>query len=273
MDKNTLDKSQILRYSRQIILENFGGTEGQDKLLNAKVLVVGAGGLGSPVLLYLAAAGVGTIGIVDFDAVGISNLNRQVLYFTEDVGKKKVDSAEEKLRSLNPDVKIIKYPVRLNIDNVEEIVAEYDVVVDALDNFPSRYLLSDCCFFLKKPLIEGAAVGLEGILMTIIPDKSPCYRCLYPEPPKDGVVQTCSDTGVLGMTTGIIGSLQALETVKVILGMGETLSGRLLIFDGFGLDVRTIPWKKREHCPLCGAHPTITELVEYEIKCKSKVPD
>lgn len=265
-----MNQEQILRYSRQIILNDFGGVGGQEKLLNAKVLVAGAGGLGSPVLLYLAAAGVGTIGIADFDTVGLSNLNRQVLHFTGDVGRKKVDSAQEKLESLNPDIKIIKYPFRLDIHNIADVISEYDVVVDALDNFPARYLLSDCCYFSKKPLIEGAVVGYEGILMTIIPDQSPCYRCLYPEPPENGVLPTCNDTGVLGMTTGMIGSLQALETIKVILGIGETLSGRILTFDGLALNVRTIPWKKREHCPLCGEHPTIKDLVEYEIKCKMK---
>ncbi|MCX7923540.1 MAG: HesA/MoeB/ThiF family protein [Clostridia bacterium] len=264
-----LDQNQVLRYSRQLILNEFG-YEAQEKLLKSKVLVVGAGGLGSPVLYYLAAAGVGTLGVVDFDVVGISNLQRQVLHFTDDLGRKKVDSAEEKLKKVNPDVKIVKYPCRLNIDNIEEIIGEYDVVIDAVDNFPARFLISDCCYFMKKPLIEGASVGFDGILMTIIPGVTPCYRCLYPMPPQDGVVPTCSDTGIMGMITGTIGSLQALEAIKVITGIGETLSGRILTFDGLGLNFREIKWSKKKNCPLCGENPTVKELVEYEIKCKLK---
>jgi len=265
-----LTKDQELRYSRQIILKDIG-YNGQQKLLKSRVLVIGSGGLGSPVLYYLAAAGVGTLGIVDFDIVAISNLQRQILHFTEDIGKKKVDSAEEKIRKLNPDVKIIKYPFRMNIDNIEEIIQDYDVIVDAVDNFTARYLVSDCCYFMKKPLVEGAVLGFEGILMTIIPDHSPCYRCLYPEPPQDGVIPTCNDLGILGAITGTIGSLQALEVVKVLLGIGDTLSGRILSFDGLSMNIRAIPWKKRETCPLCGKEPTVKELVEYEIKCKSKI--
>lgn len=265
-----LNKEQTLRYSRQMILKEFG-VQGQEKLLEARVLVVGAGGLGSPVLYYLAAAGVGTIGLVDFDVVGISNLQRQVLHFTDDLGRKKVDSAEEKLKKLNPDVKLVKYPFRLNADNIEEVIQDYDVVVDAVDNFPARYLINDCCHFMKKPVIEGAVLGFEGILTTIIPDQSPCYRCFYPMPPEDGVVPTCSDTGVLGMVTGTIGSLQALEVVKLVTGTGKTLSGRILTFDGLNMEFRNVEWKKRDTCPLCGKNPTVTELVEYEIKCKLKI--
>lgn len=264
-----LSKEQTLRYSRQLILNEIG-LEGQQKLLKSRVLVAGAGGLGSPVLFYLAAAGVGTIGIADFDIVGISNLNRQTLHFTEDIGKKKVDSATDKLKKLNPEVNIIEHPVRLNINNIEDIVQKYDVVVDGLDNFPARYLLSDCCYFMKKPVIEGAVVGFEGILMTVLPDKSPCYRCLYPQPPKDGVIPTCSDTGILGAVAGTMGSLQALETVKVLLGIGQTLSGRILTFDGLGLNFREIEWSKKPSCPLCGERPEIKTLEEYELKCKLK---
>lgn len=264
-----LDREQALRYSRQIIL-NEVGYEGQEKLLKSRVLVVGAGGLGSPVLYYLAAAGIGTLGIADFDTVGISNLNRQVLHATADIGRKKVDSAVEKLKSLNPDIQIMKYPYRLDIDNIEDIVKEYDVVVDAVDNFPARYLISDSCYFQKKPVVEGAVIGFEGILMTVIPDQSPCYRCLYPMPPEDGVVPTCSDQGILGMVAGVVGSMQALETVKVLLGIGKTLSGRILVFDGLQSSFREIGWEKRSGCPLCGQNPTIKDLVRYEIKCKVK---
>jgi molybdopterin/thiamine biosynthesis adenylyltransferase len=264
------DQDTILRYSRQIILDEFGYT-GQEKLLNSKVLVVGTGGLGSPALFYLAAAGVGTLGLADFDTVGISNLQRQILHFTDDLGRKKVDSATEKLKKLNPDVKLITYPNRLTIDNVEEIISDYDVIIDAVDNFQARYLISDCCYFLKKPLVEGAVLGWEGILMTILPDnQSPCYRCLYPMPPEDGVIPTCSDVGILGAVAGTIGSLQALEAIKLITGIGETLSGRILTFDGVNLNFREIKWSRKSNCPLCGNNPTIKELVQYDIKCKLK---
>lgn len=264
-----MDKDQILRYSRQIILEPFG-LEGQKRLLSSKVLVIGAGGLGSPVLLYLAAAGVGTLGIADFDTVGLSNLNRQILHFTEDIGQKKAASAAVKLTKLNPDIRVITHTGRITIDNIESIIQAYDLVIDATDNFPARYLVSDACYFAKKPVIEGAVLGFEGILMTIIPGTSPCYRCLYPVPPQDGVVPTCNDAGILGAIAGTIGSLQALEAVKVLLGIGETLSGRILIFDGLGLNFRQVPWAKRKNCPLCGETPSIHELRAYTIQCQAK---
>lgn len=264
-----LESNQILRYSRQIILDEIG-YHGQEKLLQSKVLVIGAGGLGSPALYYLAAAGIGTLGIADFDAVGISNLQRQILHFTDDLGKKKVESAKEKLQKLNPETMIIAYPERITIDNIKEVIMNYDVVIDAVDNFPARYLISDCCYFLKKPLVEGAVLGFEGILMTIRPGLSPCYRCLYPEPPEDGVIPTCNDSGILGMITGTIGSLQALEAIKLLLGIGETLSGRILSFDGLKSKFRDIPWGKKPDCPLCGHTPIIHELVEYEVKCQTK---
>ncbi len=264
------DQTQVQRYSRQIILPGIG-YEGQQKLAAAKVLVIGAGGLGSPALYYLAAAGIGTLGIADFDVVGISNLQRQILHFTDDVGRKKVDSAAAKLQKLNSAVNLIKHPDRITIANIEEIVSQYDLVIDAVDNFPARYLISDCCYFMNKPLIEGAVLGFEGILMTIIPGKSSCYRCLYPTPPPDGTIPTCSDSGILGMITGVIGSLQALEAAKVILGIGQTLSGRLLTFNGLDLNFREIDWKRKKSCPLCGENPQINELVSYELQCKLKV--
>lgn len=265
---NTLNDSAI-RYSRQLILEEFG-TESQAKLQNARVLVIGAGGLGSPVLLYLAAAGVGTLGIADFDTVALSNLNRQVIHFTEDIGKKKIDSAEAKVNLLNPEIKIEKIKRRIDVDNIEDIVGQYDLVVDATDNFSSRYLISDCCYLLGKPLIEGAAVGYVGILMTIVPGQTPCYRCLYPEPPLDGGIETCSDAGILGGVTGVIGSLQALEAIKVITGVGEIIAGRVLYFDAMTGEFTELKLNRAEECALCGKAPTIRELHEYVIHCKTK---
>lgn len=269
VEKLNFDASKTIRYSRQLIMNEIG-KEGQEKLFKAKVLVVGAGGLGSPVLTYLVGAGVGTIGIVDFDTVGISNLNRQTLYRTEDIGKKKVYAAKETLQKLNEDVTINTYPKRIDVYNVEELIHDYDVVVDALDNFSARYLLSDACYFQKKILVEGAAISTFGTATTIIPDVTPCYRCLYPNPPADGVTASCSDVGVLGMVTGVIGSIQALEVIKVIVGFGEPLYGRMVYFDGSYLEFNEFKYKKDEHCPICGKNPTILELEQYEIKCKMK---
>lgn len=258
-----------LRYSRQIILKGIG-EPGQRKLKAAKVLVIGAGGLGSPSLLYLAAAGIGTLGVADFDSVTHSNLNRQIIHFSADVGQKKTDSAAAKIAGLNPEVEVVKHEERVTIDNAAELIGGYDVVIDATDNFTARYLISDCCYFLEKPVIEGAAIGFDGVLMTIVPGKTPCYRCLYPQPPEDGVLPACSDTGILGMTAGIVGTIQALEAVKLILGIGETVSGRILTFDALGTHFREAPWRRRPECPLCGAEPTIDGLVEYKIQCKPK---
>jgi adenylyltransferase/sulfurtransferase len=265
-----LNENQVSRYSKQIILNDIG-IEGQQKLLDSKVLVVGSGGLGSPVLYYLAASGVGTIGIADFDRVGLSNLQRQILHFTEDVGRKKVDSAEEKLNKLNPDVKVIKYTFKLDDQNIEDIIREYDVVIDCTDNFTARYLISDCCYFLKKPLVEGAVVGFMGTLTTIIPDVSPCYRCLNQIPPQDGSVPSCADEGILGAIAGVIGTMQALEAIKVLLGIGEILSGRLLFLDGRSMKIDEISLNRNEGCELCGTNPTLKDLVSYEIKCKTKI--
>jgi adenylyltransferase/sulfurtransferase len=210
------------------------------------------------------------LGVADFDTVAASNLNRQILHDTDDIGRYKTDSATERIRRLNPNIKVIVHNVRLTIDLITEVIGAYDLIIDATDNFTSRYLISDCCYFLKKPLIEGAAVGYDGILMTIIPDKTPCYRCLYPLPPEDGALPSCSDTGILGMTAGIIGTAQALEALKFIVGVGETASGRILTFDALKTTIRAVPWSKRPDCPLCGEKPSINELVEYRIKCKSK---
>lgn len=254
-----LDESGIIRYSRQLILKEIG-SEGQEKLGKANVLVIGAGGLGSPVLYYLAAAGVGKIGTADFDTVGLSNLQRQIMFSTEDLQRKKVDVVKEKLEKLNPDVRVEKYSVKLDAGNIGEIVDGYDVIVDAVDNFAARYLISDCCYFKGKPLVEGAVLGFTGILTTIIPGKTPCYRCLYPKPQKDVAGPASSNTGVIGMTAGTIGSLQALETLKVILGIGEILSGRMLAFDGLDMSFREIMLDRNPKCQLCGENPSIREL-------------
>lgn len=252
-----MNEDRTLRYLRQINLKEIG-IEGQEKLLKAKVLVIGAGGLGSTVLYYLAAAGVGSIGIVDYDIVDMSNLQRQILYSTENLQAKKVDVAKEKLEKLNPDVSIKKYAIKINIDNIEQIVDDYDVVIDATDNFFARYLISDCCYLRKKPLVEGAVQGFLGILTTIIPGKSPCYRCLHPIPPKESNNHT--NTGILGVTAGTIGTLQALEAVKIILGIGELLLGRVLIFEGLDLSFREIKLENSKGCQLCGENSSIKEL-------------
>lgn len=262
MDDNTL------RYSKQIILDGIG-SQGQAKITSAKILVVGAGGLGSSALIYLAAVGVGTIGVVDFDSVSLSNLNRQTLYITEDVGRKKAIVASERLTMLNPNIKVIVHNTKIDIYNTEEIIKDYDVVIDATDNLPTRYLLSDACFFASKPIIEGAATGFIGTLMTIIPTKSSCYRCLYPIPPSNNVIPNCSNTGIVGMVTGVIGSLQALEAVKFILDIGDLCTDRVLVFNALTTEFENVTLTQNEKCLLCGKSPSIKGLIEYEIKCKT----
>lgn len=258
-----------LRYSKQIILDGFG-LEGQKKLTNAKILVIGAGGLGSPALFYLAAAGVGTIGIADFDTVTLSNFNRQIIHFDQDIGTQKTASAADKIKAFNPSTILECHNERLQVENIADVICKYDVIIDATDTFTSRYLISDCCYFLKKPLIEGAATGYWGTLMTIVPDVTPCYRCLYPNPPEDGTIASCSETGILGAVTGVIGSLQALEAVKLIVGIGETTSQRFLYFNSLSTSFDDLELRKDLNCELCGRTPSIKELVEYEIKCNKK---
>jgi adenylyltransferase/sulfurtransferase len=216
---------------------------------------VGAGGLGSPVLYYLAAAGVGRLGIADADTVAIANLHRQILYATPDVGKAKVDVAAERLAALNPDVALVRHPVRVDEGNIEELVRAYDVVVDAPDNFATRYLVNDACWRARTPLVEAAVLGFSGTIMTIVPPKSPCYRCLYPIPPKEGTFPTPADVGLMGMLPGVIGTLQALEAVKVLLGIGATLSGRVLFFDGLDARFDEMNLERNPRCPLCGPQP------------------
>lgn len=265
-----LNNNQILRYSRQIILKDFG-IEGQEKLLGSKVLVIGSGGLGSPALYYLAAAGVGTIGIADFDTVTLSNLQRQILHFTEDLGKKKVDSAADKLQRLNPDVKIVKHPSRMMESNIEDVISGYDIVIDATDTLTARFLISDCCYFLKKPLVEGAVVDFQGTLFTIIPGITPCYRCIYPVPPVDGEILSCADVGIMGAIAGMVGAWEALEAIKVLLRIGQTISGRILFFNGLSMKFDEVLIDRSPDCPLCGPNPTVTELVENQIRCKPKI--
>jgi len=260
-------RDQIERYSRHILLREVGGA-GQKKLLNSSVLVVGAGGLGSPVCLYLAAAGVGRIGIVDSDVVELSNLQRQVLHTTKDINKPKVESAREVLEALNPDVEVHTFHVRLGKDNVMELIGKYDLVVDGVDNFPSRFLVNDACVFTGKPLIEAGILRWQGQVMTILPGKGPCYRCVFKEPPPPGAVPSCQEAGVIGSIAGVVGTLQATEAIKVLMGLGEPLAGRLLAFDAIKGRFREIRIKKDKNCPVCGENPTITELVEYDLACE-----
>lgn len=262
-----LRDEQIERYSRQIILPNVGG-KGQEKLLNAKVLIIGAGGLGSPCALYLASAGVGKIGIVDSDAVELNNLQRQVLHSTKDVGRPKVESAKERLNAINPDVEIVPYKLRLTSDNILDIIKDYDIIVDGSDNFPTRYLVNDACVFLKKPLSHGGIFRFDGQAITIIPGKSACYRCLFPEPPPPGLVPSCQEAGILGAVAGVIGTIQANEVLKYILGLDTLLTGKLLIFNALDSSSRQVKVPKDSKCPVCGESPTITKLIDYEEFCQ-----
>ena len=257
---------QINRYSRHFLLPEVG-EEGQAKLLDAKVLLIGAGGLGSPIAFYLAAAGVGTIGIVDHDTVDLSNLQRQILHTAERVGMPKVESARETLQALNPDVHVIGYQERLSSDNVMRLFADYDVIVDGCDNFPTRYLVNDACVMLGKPNVHGSIFQFEGQAAVFYPGKGPCYRCLFPEPPPPGAAPSCAEAGVLGVLPGIVGCVQALETIKLILGVGKPLIGRMVYFDTLSMELRIHKLRKDPDCPVCGTHPTVTELIDYEEFC------
>jgi thiazole biosynthesis adenylyltransferase ThiF len=262
-------EEQIKRYARHIILPEVGG-KGQEKLLNSKVLVIGAGGLGSPAILYLAAAGVGTIGIVDFDVVDFSNLQRQVIHNTERVGTPKVESAKKTVEMLNPDVKVITYNTRISKENIMDIIKDYDVVLDGTDNFPTRFLINDACYFAGKPLVSAAMLRFEGQVSVFDyrnKEKSPCYRCLFPEPPPPGLVPSCQEAGILGSIGGIMGCIQATEAIKLILGIGEPLVGKLLIMDALSMDFRKVKLRKDPNCPLCGEKPVIKGLIEYEQVC------
>jgi sulfur-carrier protein adenylyltransferase/sulfurtransferase len=263
---------QIYRYSRHIILPDIGGA-GQKKLLKARVLLVGAGGLGSPAAMYLGAAGVGTLGLVDFDRVDLSNLQRQLLHRTKDVGRLKLDSAEETINGLNPDVKVVKHQVVLTSENVMDVIKDYDLVVNGTDNFPTRYLVNDACVFAGKPLVDGSIFMFEGQATVYDAKRGPCYRCLFPTPPPPGEVPSCQEAGVLGVLPGIIGSIEAVEAIKLILGKGEPLVGRLLLFDALAMEFREMKVEKDPDCPVCSANATITELIDYEQFCGVPFPE
>lgn len=262
---------QVSRYSRHFLLDEVGEA-GQAKLLGAKVLCLGAGGLGSPVAFYLAAAGVGTIGIVDDDVVDLSNLQRQILHTTDRVGTSKVESAAKTINALNPDVKVVEHRTRLDSSNIMEILADYDIVVDGCDNFPTRYLVNDACVMTKKTNVHGSIFQFEGQVTVFKPGDGPCYRCLFPEPPPPGMAPSCAEAGVLGVLPGLVGCIQALETIKVILGVGTPLIGRLAHIETLGFEIRTMRLRKDPSCPMCGEAPTITKLIDYEEFCGLRPP-
>ncbi|GBC86693.1 putative adenylyltransferase/sulfurtransferase MoeZ [bacterium HR12] len=258
---------EVQRYARHIILPGVGA-EGQRKLLDAKVLVVGTGGLGSPISMYLAAAGVGTIGLVDFDKVDLTNLQRQIVHGTSDVGRPKVESARDTLLDLNPNIEVVTYDTLLSSANALEVLEPWDIVVDGTDNFPVRYLVNDATQMLGKPLVYGSIYQFEGQATVFMPGpETPCYRCLFPQPPPPGTVPSCAEAGVFGVLPGIVGCIQATEAIKLITGLGQTLEGRLLIFDALGMEFQTVRLRWDADCPVCGKEPTITELIDYEAFC------
>ncbi|HUI30522.1 MAG TPA: molybdopterin-synthase adenylyltransferase MoeB [Candidatus Acidoferrales bacterium] len=265
-DEVQLSNEEVLRYSRHLIIPEVG-LSGQKKLKAAKVLMIGAGGLGSPLGLYLAAAGVGKIGIVDFDVVDLTNLQRQVMHSTPDIGRPKLDSARETLNGINPNVEVETYEERLSSANALGLFGDYDVIVDGTDNFPTRYLVNDACVLLGKPNVYGSILRFDGQVSVFDAKRGPCYRCLYPAPPPPGLVPSCAEGGVLGVLPGIIGSLQALEVIKLILGEGEPLIGRLVLFDALKFKFRELKLRKNPECPICGDNPTIHELIDYEQFC------
>src|SRR5450432_3092340 len=261
-----LTKDEVLRYSRHLILPEVG-MEGQQKLKASKVLCIGAGGLGSPLALYLAAAGVGTLGIVDFDIVDITNLQRQILHTTDDVGRRKLDSAADKLKALNPHLNLLTYETTPTTENALELFTQFDMVADGTDNFPTRYLVNDACVLTGKPNIYGSIFRFEGQASVFATEEGPCYRCLYPEPPPPGLVPSCAEGGVLGILPGLVGVIQATEVIKLILGQGEPLIGRLLLVDSLSMRFRELKLRKNPDCPVCGTHPTVTALIDYEQFC------
>src|SRR5580692_9050740 len=261
-----LSNDEISRYSRHLILPEVG-MEGQQRLKAAKVLCVGTGGLGSPLALYLTAAGIGTLGLVDFDVVDSSNLQRQIIHSTKDIGRKKIDSAEEKLTALNPAINIVRHETMLTSANALDILKDYDIVADGTDNFPTRYLVNDACVLLGKPNVYGSIFRFEGQASVFATEAGPCYRCLYPEPPPPGLVPSCAEGGVLGILPGLVGVIQATEVIKLILGKGDSLVGRLLLVDALSMKFRELKLRKNPDCPACGSHRTITKLIDYDEFC------
>ena len=261
-----LSNDEILRYSRHLIMPEVG-MEGQQKLKAAKVLCIGAGGLGSPLALYLTAAGVGTLGLVDFDVVDYTNLQRQIIHSTADVGRKKLESAAEKLKGINPFLNLRTFETKLTSDNALELFREFDIIADGTDNFPTRYLVNDACVLTGKPNVYGSIFRFEGQASVFATEQGPCYRCLYPEPPPPGLVPSCAEGGVLGILPGLVGVVQATETIKLILGQGDPLIGRLLLVDALGMNFRELKLRKNPDCPVCGTHPTITKLIDYNEFC------
>jgi adenylyltransferase/sulfurtransferase len=260
-------EDQVTRYARHIILPQIGGA-GQRKLIDSKVLAIGAGGLGSPVAMYLAAAGIGTLGIVDFDRVDLTNLQRQILHTTADVGRSKVESAVDHLRQLNPTIEVVPHDTILSSANAFDVIEPYDIVIDGTDNFPVRYLVNDATQMLGKPLVYGSIYQFDGQATVFMPGKdAPCYRCLFPEPPPPGTVPSCAEGGVFGVLPGIVGCIQATEAIKLITGIGDPLIGRLLIFDALGMEFQTVNVRWDPECPVCGKEPTITELIDYDAFC------
>jgi sulfur-carrier protein adenylyltransferase/sulfurtransferase len=265
-DAATLNNDEILRYSRHLIMPEVG-MEGQQKLKAARVLCIGAGGLGSPLALYLAAAGVGTLGIVDFDVVDYTNLQRQIIHTTADVGRKKLDSAADKLKAINPFLKLRTFETKLTSENALALFSEFDIIADGTDNFPTRYLVNDACVLTGKPNVYGSIFRFEGQASVFATADGPCYRCLYPEPPPPGLVPSCAEGGVLGILPGLVGVMQATEVIKLILGKGEPLIGRLLLIDALGMKFRELKLRKNPDCPVCGMNPTVTRLIDYNEFC------
>ena len=262
----TLNNDEILRYSRHLIMPEVG-MEGQLKLKAAKVLCIGAGGLGSPLALYLGAAGIGTLGIVDFDVVDYTNLQRQIIHTTADVGRPKLDSAADKLKAMNPFLNIRTFNTRLSSDNALDLFKEFDIIADGTDNFPTRYLVNDACVLTRKPNVYGSIFRFEGQASVFATEAGPCYRCLYPEPPPPGLVPSCAEGGVLGILPGLVGIIQATEAIKLILGSGDPLIGRLLLVDALAMKFRELKLRKNPDCPACGKNPTITKLIDYQEFC------
>ncbi len=261
----TLTPDQVKRYSRHIIMGDVG-SKGQRALMQSKALIIGAGGLGSPSAIYLSLAGVGTVGIVDFDVVELSNLQRQVLHHTSDVGRPKVQSALDNIKAYNPDVNVVLHETRLESDNAMEIISQYDLVINGADNFATRYLVNDACYLLNKTLVDGSILIFDGQATVFQPGHG-CYRCLFPSPPPPGMVPNCAEAGVLGALTGLVGSIQATEALKQFLGIGESLTSRLLLIDALSMSFREVKLKRNPKCPLCGDNPTVTELIDYEVFC------